>query len=301
MEGICKLCGTQGALIHSHVLPAFVFKWLKQAGHIRHSQTPNRRTQDGAKEFWLCRKCEDLFNSFETPFATHIFHPYDRDKTVRVRYADWLLKFCVSVAWRSLLFLKQETELEEFNASQNALVERALQTWARFLRGEYKHTGQFELHMLPFDVIERHGAVELPSNINRYLTRAIEINAGSNSSTCFIFSKLGPFGVFGFIEMQAPNHWKGTKVSERHGWFQPGEYTVPRQLAEYLSDRAIRTRRAAERISPSQQQKIADGFRSNIDQFAESGLFLAMKRDIEMFGPDAFTKYSDSDADKGEQ
>jgi hypothetical protein len=301
MEGICKLCGAQGTLIHSHVLPAFLFKWLKQAGYIRHSQAPNRRAQDGAKEFWLCRKCEDIFNSFETPFATHIFHPYDRDRTIQVRYSDWLLKFCTSVTWRSLLLLKKESNLQEFSEHQKALAETALETWARYLRGEYKHTGNFEIHMLPFDVIEEHNATNLPPNINRYLTRAVEINAGSNSSTCFIYSKLGPFAIFGFIEMRYPNQWKGTKVSDRNGWFRPSNFTVPSELAEYISDRARRASKAMEGISQPQQQKIADGIRSNIDRFARSGLFQAMQRDVEMFGHEAFAKHRTADADNGKK
>src|ERR1017187_10349018 len=107
MVGVCELCQKQANLLQSHVLPAFVFKRLKNAGHIRHSQTPNRRAQDGFKKEWLCRECEDLFNSFETPFATQIFHPYDLDRAIRVRYSEWMLKFCVSVSWRSLLYLKQ--------------------------------------------------------------------------------------------------------------------------------------------------------------------------------------------------
>ena len=81
MTGVCELCGKQADLLQSHVIPAFVFKWLKQAGHIRYAETPNRRSQDGPKRDWLCRECEDLFNSFETPFAGQIFHPYNNDPT----------------------------------------------------------------------------------------------------------------------------------------------------------------------------------------------------------------------------
>jgi hypothetical protein len=297
MKGICKLCNEQASLMHSHVLPAFVFKWLKQAGHIRHSQTPNRRSQDGAKKHWLCRKCEDVLNSYETPFATRIFHPYDRDQAVGVRYTEWMLKFCASVAWRSLLFLQEETLFSEFDERQAELAEMALQTWARYLRGEYKHTGVFEIHMLPFGEIMGHRGTGFPSNINRYLMRAIEINAGSSGSTCFVYSKLGPFAIFGFIELKHPKQWKGTKISERSGWFGPGDYTVPHQLADYLSERAVRAKRAMDTISSAQQHKIADTARANIDQFANSGLFRAMKWDVEMFGEDAFTKYPIKSAD----
>jgi hypothetical protein len=151
--------------------------------------------------------------------------------------------------------------------------------------------------MLPFDLIEEHNTTNVPPNINRYLTRAIEVNAGSNNSTCFIYSKLGPFAIFAFIELQFPGQWKGTKISERHGWFEPGNFTVPSQLGEYVYDRARRARNAMEGISPPQQQKIAQSIRSNIDRFAASGVFRAMQRDVEMFGVDAFTRYAETKPD----
>lgn len=293
MDGICRLCNQARPLMHSHVLPAFLYKWMKQAGHIRHSQMPNRRIQDGMKRHWLCRGCEDIFNSFETPFATEIFHPYDRDRSIKVRYGHWMPKFCASVAWRSLLHLKEEYEFSEFDDRRKAQAEAALITWGRFLRGEYKHTGACELHVLPFDEIESRRGVMLPPNINRYLLRAVEINVGSSDSTCFVYSKIGPMAIFGFIEMQFPMQWKGTKIHDRAGWFGPRTFTVPSQLGEYISERAARAQSAMAKISPVQQRKINESLKSNIDRFAQSSLFRAMKRDVEMFGEEAFIVYDE--------
>jgi hypothetical protein len=56
-----------------------------------------------------------------------------------------------------------------------------------------------------------------------------------------------------------------------------------------------------EGISAPQQEKIAQGIRSNIDRFANSGLFRAMQRDVEMFGVDAFTQYAETKPEDGEK
>jgi hypothetical protein len=298
MNAVCELCGKRATILQSHVLPAFVFRWMKQAGHIRHSAVPNRRSQDGPKKEWLCRECEDLFNSFETPFANQIFHPYDGDRKIRVRYGEWMLKFCVSVSWRTLLYLKEEQQFTQPNERQVALMDDALRTWSRFLQGEYKHTGAFEVHLLPFAEIADTSGQSLPPNINRYLTRTIDINAGSSESTCFTYSKFGPFAVLGFIESAHARKWKGTNISYRGGWFEPGEYSLPGQLVGYLVERANRTRAALEKISPTQQRKIAESIRANPDQLIQSGFFRAMQRDVEMFGEDAFAKF-DGDKDDG--
>jgi hypothetical protein len=65
----------------SHANPAFVYKWLKETsatGSLRSGERPNLRAQDGHKAYWLCRKCEEALNAFETPFATKVFHPITR-------------------------------------------------------------------------------------------------------------------------------------------------------------------------------------------------------------------------------
>jgi hypothetical protein len=299
--GECQLCRKQADLLQSHVLPAFVFKWLKQAGHMRFAETPNRRSQDGDKMDWLCRECENLFNSFETPFSSKIFHPYDIDRAIRVRYGSWMSKFCVSVAWRSLLHLREGHHLSRLNERQVGLVDEALRTWSRFLRGEFKHTGAFEVHLLPFGEIAETAGLELPPNINRYLTRAIDINAGSSDSICFSYSKLGPFAVFGFVQSDNLQNWSGTAVSHRGGWFGPGEYKLPRHLLGFLIERANRTSKAMAKISPTQQKKIAESIRANPDRFVQSGLFRAMQRDVEMFGKAAFQKYDSADDESAQE
>lgn len=82
-------------------------------------------------------------------------------------------------------------------------------------------------------------------------------------------------------------------VPDGAGWFKPRSVTVPKQLWEYLNDRASHIMRLMETISPSQQREIADSFRADPDRFLQSGLFRAMQRDVEMFGDDAFSKYGD--------
>ena len=212
-----------------------------------------------------------------------------------------MLKFCASVAWRSLLYIKQRQLVTQLSEHQVALIDDALLTWSRFLRGEYKHTGAFELHLLPFAEIAETGMKGLPPNINRYLTRAIDIDYGANDSVCFTYSKLGPFAVFGFVQPgYSVREWKGTKVHHRGGWFGPGVYKLPTELAEFLFDRARGASKAMEKMSPLQQQKIAKTIRDNPDRFVQSGLFRAMQRDVEMFGSEAFAKYDDCIGDDSE-
>ena len=87
MSGICAFCERELNSVRP-VLPAFVFRWLRGrsgAGHIRSSDNPNLRVQDGFKLTWLCDVCESRFSRFETAFATKIFYPWLGQLSDRLR------------------------------------------------------------------------------------------------------------------------------------------------------------------------------------------------------------------------
>ena len=65
--------------------------------------------QDGIKLYWLCRTCEQMLGNWERQFASTIFHPITKNGSHLIAYSDWLLKFCVSISWRALLWAKEMT------------------------------------------------------------------------------------------------------------------------------------------------------------------------------------------------
>jgi hypothetical protein len=88
----CKLCLREEELQESHILTAFVYKWLKETsatGHLRFGQAPNTKSPR--------RLREQRLNVWETQFAKHVFHPINENGGAKVPYAEWLLKFCTSV------------------------------------------------------------------------------------------------------------------------------------------------------------------------------------------------------------
>ena len=102
MKGTCKLCEADGELRESHILPSFVYRWLKSSsgtGFIRFGENPNLRSQDGFKTYLLCGECEGLFNSWETEFANKIFHPLNGGSGATLQYGPWMLKFAASVSY----------------------------------------------------------------------------------------------------------------------------------------------------------------------------------------------------------
>jgi len=289
----CRLCKSFSPLQNSHIIPAFVFKWLKYggAGHIRHTGNMNKRVQDGATEKLLCANCEALFNIWETKFSNQIFNPFCYDgKLPSITYDDWLLKFCVSVSWRSLSYMRSKTEFSHYNETQKQLADHASEIWADFLLGKRKHPAQFEQHLIPFGPIRNIGEIIFPPNINRYLLRMIEIDTGASSSAAFIFSKLGPLGLLGFVDLQKPEQWSGSKIRLRGGRIHPRVYTLPHQFGDYLGSRAKRVWEAQANTSPAQKERIKATFLNNIDAFATSQLREAIEFDLALFGDAALNR-----------
>ena len=290
MRGSCRLCGELGELQESHVIPSFVYKWLKETsatGFLRFSDAPNKRVQDGYKQYWLCLSCEQRLNVWETQFATNVFHPLSNDGGERVKYDAWMIKFCASISWRTLLKI-QESGLEHFTPSQRVTAEQALAVWSKFILGKLPHPGRHEQHLLPLDTIVEDPSGKMPANINRYILRTVGMDAIRSESTTFVFTKMSKFLVLGFIDVRRPRQWLGTKIRLRGGTVGIGNCTVPIQLRDYLTDKAKRYASLASSISGTQRAKIDDAAWKNLDRVARSGTFDAMRSDVELSGQAAF-------------
>jgi len=297
-QGICRLCREQAELQLSHVVPAFVYRWLRESsgnGHIRSSQSPNRRIQDGPQEHWLCTNCERRFGRVETTFANQLFHPYLAASGQRFHYGDWLLQFCVSVSWRVLQYHLTRDNNSGFDQTAIARLELAEATWRSFLLGQAPHPGAFRQHLIPLDGIES-ATFDLPPNINRYLMRAVHIDLCHGGDTVFVYLKLGRFMILGFVNEPNPNHWSGSRVNANQGAVEPRHYTFPAPFRDYLIDKANSTSAALASVSDRQRTRIDEAFRSNIDRFVGSDSFHAMDADVQMFGHAAFSSGLSDDA-----
>jgi hypothetical protein len=287
----CRLCGAEGELQESHIVPAFVFRWLKDTsatGYLRFGQVPNRRVQDGPTRRWLCATCEQRFNVWETRFATEMFHPLNADGGRFCQYRDWLLKFCASISWRNLVRARDDTELNDLSADQMSSVDRALSVWSEFVLGRVPHPGKFQQHLLPLDTVDGYSAGRLPANINRYILRTVEMDVIHSPDATFTFSKIGKFIVLGFIDITFPNQWVNTRVHVREGIIRPSRYTVPRQFGDYLLERTDRLAAVHSEISATQRDKISQTMMRDLDRLSTSDSLKAMEHDVELSGDEAF-------------
>lgn len=289
---VCALCGSNGPLRESHIIPHFVFEWLKETsatGYMRHAQQPNLRVQDGMKERLLCADCEVRLSVWEKHAAEIVFGPYHSDSSATIRYGVPFARFCASVCWRVLFVFRRRGGLNHLSDEQRLSVDRALDVWRDFMSGVRENPGRFELHLYPVDVTKSLQNIDAPPNFNRYLARVIECDVGANTDSAFVYVKMGKLLLFGLIQEPDRGYWKGGRVAMRAGKIVPGsEYHLPQAFAKYLPDRAARVRRIYDHMSERQKDKVEATMRSDLDRAANSDFFEAMTADVKMFGKDAF-------------
>lgn len=288
--GECALCLTEGPLLVSHIVPAFVFRWLRETsstGHMRAADAPSRRVQDGLKKRWLCRSCETLFSGLERRFANELFNPWSAREVRRVAYDDWLIRFCTSVSWRILRHGMDQQPMGHLSETQQDAAREAEETWRKFLLGKLPHPGRFEQNLIYWLGPLKGGPQEdLPDNFNRYLMRGTGIDVfttgGGASFTC---AKMGRFSLFGTI-VPAHDKWEGTKV-HLHGRLPCLRLVFPGFMRPYLKAQALKLK-AADRAIPSHHRvRIEEELRQNLTRFHASDQFAVMMHDADAFGIEA--------------
>ncbi len=287
----CTLCGGSSDLQASHIIPGFVFDWLRNTsatGHFRFAESPNLRVQDGLKPRMLCKDCEQLFASWEKAFSEECFVPLNEGAISSLSYGPWMLKFATSVSWRVLRVFVAIDGLAGFPDNIKVEVNRALEEWSQFLLGTKSNPGSHEQHMFVVDTIEHSSIADLPPNINRYFSRAIDSVIDLVQDGTVSYVKMGRFVLFGFVSMKYPRRWRGTKLHVRRGQFGQQDIELPSDVGEFIVGRAELAADRYSQISDRQQARIRKSYEQNPDHAAKSETLRAMHQDVSMFGMRSF-------------
>jgi hypothetical protein len=284
MSGICKLCLKTTDLKRSHIIPKFVWRWLRNPvpGGLRTNRKPNKRIQDGPNICLLCVDCEKRLSAWEKLFSERIFLPlhYPEPITKFITYEEWALKFAVSVSWRVLVFLCGEGADSHYTPFQCKLADEALETWRMFMLGEIRNPRSFEQHLLPVDVIADYQGPQISPFLNRYLLRNIHIDLISTKDSAYVYTKMCRLILFGRIQEKYPHQWKGMKLNLRRGDIHPRDYCLPEGIAYYINRKADEVKQLLDSLSPRQQAIADDSFNKNVNLISNSEIFRAFLQDF---------------------
>lgn len=273
---ICALCLKERKIRLSHIIPAFAFRWQKKTGGpIRNIETPNKRVQDGIKINLLCDDCESLLSVWESSFYNQLFLKYTENSDYKLKYGDWLLKFCVSLNWRTILYrklsgLKGQYTPHQFNSM--SIFEKNLHS---VLIGESRNPSYNEQHLLFLNPISTELKNNLPPNINRYILRAIDFDIIGNQDNLLNMIKIGPIIILGYISSteKLRRDTRGSRISVAGGSFRnlPSKFT--NTLYFHLIERARRSHAILNSISDTQKNIIRDTFSKNILNYDDNYIF----------------------------
>lgn len=290
----CRLCRQSAPLRASHIVPAFVFKWLRRRafGHIRRAGNPNVRIQDGAKLPLLCEACEQRFSKWENEFAARIFPEAHRelDTAIDASYDEWAKKFAVSISWRILLYEKMNGYVAP-SPEREARVLRADRVWAEYLLEQRPDVSALRQHLIFMSALKgaSGGPLSVSPFMNRYLTGVVDMDiVTGDHEGVYTYAKLGRILLFGEIEPMQRDHWENT-VIRRRGRFSPKgrPYAMPEPFARYLVDRAQAAGAALSAMSEKQKDKV-DAEQKKRKKAGEEYLSEGMIHDALMFGAAAF-------------
>lgn len=291
MKGYCRLCRKETELVESHIIPSFVYRWLKESsvtGHFRFGESINQRVQDGTKAYLFCSDCEQLFGVWENAFAKEIFVPLHKGNATKA-YGPWLLKFSVSITWRVLTYFKEYLDLKHFSEDLLRSADNALSLWQDFLLDKRPHPDRYEQHILPFHgFIADRSDPELPSNFNRYVSRSVDIDAACSKTQAYVYAKMCRILLVGFIEMNHRGRWRDTKIHVKSGNLEKQHYTIPMDIRDFMYYKARRLQKIQKTMSARQWDKIGQSYRNNLEKFDGSEMFNAITQDFILFGDDAF-------------
>jgi len=202
------LCGAQGKLERSHIIPRFVYRSLD--------------IPDGPTRSLLCGECEDLFSGYESTFARVVFHPLVADSRLVAKYGKWLLKFATSVCWRVLEEHVAASRANLGESHQTARLASCRETWRQFLLGKQSDVGAHPIHLL---IADRNPEAE-----------AVGMELASSDGESFVCARLGPIILLGLISDPDSGKWQGTRI-HLEGKLKPRDILVPARYRDYISSR----------------------------------------------------------------
>jgi len=289
----CQLCLKKKDLKDSHIIPKFIYAWLKMTsatGYMRSLLSPNLRIQDGVKKKLLCGDCEQLFSIYEKQFAENIFIPYQNDPSVVVRYGEYLLKFSTSLSWRVLTDFMNESRLGHYKNEELAIAEKGREVWRQYLLGQRSNPGVYEQHFLPLDLIASHSGGKLAKGVNYYFMRSVDMDCLRSTKNLYSMIKLPGFLFMGFLIKPKRKEWKNTKINLKTGVLKPGKFSIPAGMWKHLESKAEKVANAYNLLSEKQKKKVDEAFNINSDKILNSKAMEAMYQDYKISGEKAFVE-----------
>ena len=277
--GTCALCRTENVELEcSYIIPKFVTRRIIKksgTGYMRNPFSPNRRLQDGDKQYLLCGDCEDRFSIAETLFADRIFHPYKDRNSQSFVYEEWLNYFIISVNWRNLyLDIVDYNKDGSISEEQLGVLFKKEKTMRDYLMQRRDDIEDIENHMFFFDDIQSAPesiSKAQPHSFMRHSTFGYSL-ISKDYNGYYVVANLSGILIFTLLMKSSMDVWERTKI-ETSGTYVIGHQHVCSPIASDVLAYMSESRQAAEELSEKQHAKIINDVKKNADRIRECEVF----------------------------
>jgi hypothetical protein len=277
MHETCRLCRTSAELRNSHIIPAFVGRWIKStsaAGVLRNSEVPNRPVQDTLKRPLLCGSCEGRFGVWERAFTAKVFRPWHDQKPASGGYGPWLARFLLSLAWR--VAVVQSGSADGFPIDPD--FDGTLEHWRRTLLSDDVDAAGQELHLVFFNPVLEVSGGDLPDRFNHYLLRSTGFRLASNGSNRGVFVKLPGMAIWAPVHPARARFMTGTRIRTT-GTLRSRQRIGDAWFTSIVLEQATAITRAINRRSPEQVAKARTAMTRDLNKTKRTGTWLAGEAD----------------------
>ncbi|MGB5854901.1 MAG: hypothetical protein WBH20_06550 [Oceanisphaera sp.] len=264
MTELCKYCNEREAIENSHIIPSFVYKWLKETsptGFIRATNEPNKRAQDGSKSPLLCKECERDFSLHENLFKKETFSKLANYRTPcpeKLEISE-SSRICIYIiAWRVLADSYYFPTDNQYTPEEFLKFPDFLDEIKSLIEGNKSE--KFRTHLIPCtrEVLTK---LDLPKVDWFYYERSVgaEPRIWNDWERFLIYIKI-PFAIICFeIVPNDGDDWKGTQIDHAES-ISLDEIT---SCADYVSAQVEHFHKAflesREQVSEKQMNKMQKG------------------------------------------
>lgn len=259
---ICELHKQEAKLCESHIIPKFVFKWMKKTGtsRLRQVKTLNTPQQDGIKKQMLCQECENKFSKGEKWFNENVFTPFLKDNSFKVKNDKNLEYFITSILWRVIKLFKDDGNDYKFMTYLN----EAEKEWSDYLI----HDGQLSKYKNSH-LILINSEYWISKKMDLYFSRAVDIDIVEGEDDCFIYAKFSRFILIGEIKGFSDSSFENTNITLEEEFSSTNQMINDSQIFNFFNNRIAETKGYKD-LSEEQKIKTDEYHKKRIERLKNS-------------------------------
>lgn len=265
----CELHNETAILCESHIIPKFVYKWMKKtgSGRLRQGYRINTPLQDGIKKHMLCKDCELKFSKYEKWFNENVFLPYLKDNTIKISNPFELKYFVVSVLWRVLKLFKDDGNQYRFKKE----LDKTESEWRQFLLGDTPLKNFQNQH---FILIDSDYWITKKSDL--YYSRGVDIDIAENEKLCFVYAKFSRFILIGEVTGFPENSFENTNIKTEAEFSNTNQQINLSNILDFMRSRTENMKNYDD-LSEKQQGKNDDYFEDKMDELKTKEYYNILK------------------------